>query len=135
MTVVDSSAVIDLLLGGEVVAEVSALLAREDEISAPDLLVFEVLSALRRETFRGTVPEGRAATALEDLGDLRITLLPSLGLRHRAWELRANLTASDALFVALAEELGERLATKDRGLTTAARRHTGVEVLELGATS
>jgi predicted nucleic acid-binding protein len=43
------------------------------------------------------------------------------------------MTAGDALFVALAEALGEPLATKDGGLATAAARHADVEVLVLGA--
>jgi predicted nucleic acid-binding protein len=54
-----------------------------------------------------------------------------LPLRDRAWELRENLTAADALFVALAERLGEPLATKDRRLALAARKHAGIEALEL----
>lgn len=52
-------------------------------------------------------------------------------LRSRAWELRDNLTAADAPFVALAEQLGEPLATKDQGLATTARAQTSIEVIEL----
>jgi predicted nucleic acid-binding protein len=80
------------------------------------LLVFEVLAVLRRETLRGALAEGRAAGAVDDLGDLPIELFPSLAMRERAWSLRRNLTAADALFVALAERLGERFATKDGAL-------------------
>ena len=58
---------------------------------------------------------------------------PTLALRDRAWELRENMTAADALFVALAERLDEPLATKDRGLARAAREHAQVDAIELGA--
>jgi predicted nucleic acid-binding protein len=47
--------------------------------------------------------------------------------------LRDSLTAADALFVALAEQLDEPLATKDRALAAAARAQAGVEMLELAA--
>jgi predicted nucleic acid-binding protein len=67
-----------------------------------------------------------------DLGDLSMELFPALPFRNRAFDLRLNLTAADALFVALAESLGEPIATKDRGLAAAAREHSSVEVLLLG---
>jgi predicted nucleic acid-binding protein len=73
----------------------------------------------------------RATGAIEDLGDLALTLFPSLRLRQRAWELRRNFTAGDALFVALAEELDEPLATKDRALAAEVNKHTGAMVLLL----
>ncbi len=104
----------------------------EGELAAPDLLVFEVLAVLRREVARGGLSEDRAAGAVSDLGDLPIELFPSLPLRRRAWALRANLTAGDALFVVLAEQLGEPLATKDSALCAEAAKHAIVEVLQLG---
>jgi predicted nucleic acid-binding protein len=68
---------------------------------------------------------------VDDLGDLALELFPSLPLRRRAWELRDDLTAADALFVALSEALGEPLATKDRTLAATVRRRPGIEVVEL----
>lgn len=59
------------------------------------------------------------------------SLFPSLALRERAWELRENMTAADALFVALADRLGEPLATRDRGLADAARAIAGVDAIVL----
>lgn len=132
MTVLDSSAVLDFLLGQQGAREVESILAREREAAAPDLLVFEVLATLRRHVQRGVVREERAAAAVEDLGDLGVRLFPTLSLRQRAWELRENLTAADALFAALAELLAEPLATKDRGLAAAARERASIEVIELG---
>lgn len=131
MTVLDSSAVVDFLLGQKAASEVESILASEREAAAPDVLVFEVLATLRRHVQRGVVDEERAAAAVEDLGDLSLRLFPTLSLRRRAWELRENLTAADALFVALAELLAEPLATKDRGLAAAARGRASIEVGEL----
>ncbi|MDQ3409166.1 MAG: type II toxin-antitoxin system VapC family toxin [Actinomycetota bacterium] len=133
MTVLDTSGVIDLLLGGQAAKQVEGLLDREGSVAAPELLVFEVLAVLRRDALRHAMTEERAAAAIDDLGDVSIELFPSLPLRSCAWGLRHNLTAADALFVALAERLEEPLATKDRGLAAAARSHAAVEVIHLEA--
>lgn len=128
MTVVDTSAVVDFLLGTGVADQVEALMALEGEVAAPDLLVFEVVAVLRRETLRGGITEERAVGAIGDLGDLPVELFPSLPLRYRAWELRRNLTAADALFAALAESLGEPFATKDGPLAIVVAKHATIDV-------
>jgi predicted nucleic acid-binding protein len=131
VTVVDTSGVVDVLLGSGAAARVGGLIAAEGSIAAPDVLVFEIVAVLRRMALRGTAAEERLRGAVTDLGDLSVELYPSLPLRARAWELRANLTVGDALFLALAEQLGEPLATKDAGLADAAERHGSVEVVRL----
>jgi predicted nucleic acid-binding protein len=133
VTVVDTSAVVDFLLGVGAARDVEVLMGVESELAAPDLIVFEVLAVLRRQAYRRELADERAAAAVADLGDLPIQLFPSLPLRQRAWSLRGNLTAADGLFVALAEQLGEPLATKDRALWAEAPKHATVEVLELNA--
>ncbi|HUN78601.1 MAG TPA: type II toxin-antitoxin system VapC family toxin [Solirubrobacteraceae bacterium] len=133
MTVLDTSAVVDYLLDTGVAEPVHELIRHEGELAAPDVLVFEVLAVLRRESHRGVIAEPRAAGAVADLGQLPIQLFPSLFLRRRVWALRGNLTAADALFVALAESLGEPLATKDEALAREAVRHASLDVLRLGA--
>jgi predicted nucleic acid-binding protein len=107
------------------------LFAQERALAVPDVLVLEVLAVFRRHVQRGSIAPERATHAIDDLGDLAIEIFPSLPLRERAWELRDNLTAADALFVALAERLGEPLATKDRRLAAAAREHAGIATIEL----
>ncbi len=133
MTVVDSSAIVDFLLGTEVAGEVQRLLETEGQLAAPDLLVFEVLAVLRREAAR-SLGEGRAQGAVRDLGDVALELFPSLPLRDRAWALRHNFTMADAIFIALAERLHEQLATKDLPLATAAAEHADADVLVLSPT-
>jgi predicted nucleic acid-binding protein len=135
VTVIDTSGVVDFLLGVGVAERVRTLIVDEGELAAPDLLVFEVLAVLRREANRGTLAEERAAGAVEDCADLPIQLFPSLPLRWRAWALRGNLTTADALFAALAESLDEPLATKDRPLIVELAKHTSIEVIELDAAS
>ena len=130
MTVVDSSGIVDFLLGIGAADSVAALLDREGELAAPDLLVFEVLAVLRREATR-ELSEARAGGAVQDLGDTPLALFPSLVLRDRAWTLRRNFTIADAVFIALAEQLAEPLATKDRSLVREAAKHADAEVFLL----
>jgi predicted nucleic acid-binding protein len=132
VTVVDTSAVVDYLLGAEASAEVGSLLARERVVAAPDLLVFEVLAVLRRQTLRGAIRADRVHGAINDLADLQMDIYPTLPLRQRAWDMRQNVTAGDGLFIALAERLREPLLTKDQALATAARAHANIEVIVVG---
>lgn len=127
MTVVDSSAIVDFLLGVGAAEEVERRLEREGELAGPDLLVFEVLAVLRRESGRG-LGLARADGAVRDLGDVALVLFPALALRERAWTLRRNFTIADALFIALAEQLAEPFLTKDASLAREAAKHSKAEV-------
>ena len=133
MTVLDTSGVVDFLVGEQCYPEVADLLQKEGTVAGPDLLVFEVVAVFRRQVQQHGMNSDRAKSAIEDLGDLPLELFPALPLRTRAWELRTNFTAADAFFVALAEHLGEPLATKDRRLGTAASTYTNIQVIELGS--
>jgi predicted nucleic acid-binding protein len=132
VTVIDTSGVVDFLLGVDSAGQVEELMTVEGELAAPDLLVFEVIAVLRRDTHRRLLAEGRARAAVDDLGDLPLELFPSLPLRGRAWDLRRNLTAADALFVSLAEQLDEPFATKDSALAAETIKHTSLHVVRLG---
>ena len=133
MTVVDTSAVVDYLLGVDAGQALERLIEAEGELLAPDVIVFEVIAVLRRLCLRGEITEDRGAAAVADLGEMRLALSPSMELRERAWGLRENLTAADALFVALAEQLSEPLASGDRPLLNAiaANAALDIEVLPL----
>lgn len=130
MTVLDSSFVFDLLVSDVPPRHDDEAWDEGSEAAAPDLLVFEVLSALRRHVLVGSITPARAAAAVDDLGDLAVELFPTMVLRKRAWELRDNMTVGDALFVALAELLAEPLVTRDARLAKAARLHTSISVIE-----
>ena len=126
MSVIDTSAVVDLLLGSASGSVIADLLA-EGPAAAPELLVFETLAVLRRDVARGALDPGRARGAVEDLGDVPIDLFPLRPLRVRAWELRENLTIADGMFVALAEQLDEPLITLDGRLARATAEHSRAE--------
>lgn len=130
MTVLDTSGLVDYLLSMRAAEAVAQLIRDEGELAAPDVLVFETLATLRRRAFRGQLDDERATSAVADLRDAPLVLVPTLPLRQRAWELRRNFTAGDALFVALAEGLREPLATADRALVDAAHQ-VGVSVVAL----
>ena len=135
MTVLDSSGAVDYLLNTGVAPDVSELLVSEGKtfMAAPEILVVEVLSAVRRIARGGLASDLRAGKAIEDLGAMRVRLFPTLGLRRRSWELRHNVTPGDAMYLALAELIDEPLATKDARLAKAAARHTHVETILLGS--
>ena len=126
MLVVDSSAVLAVLVGRPTPARLIDRLI-DGDLHAPHLIDIEVLHALRRLTARGELTEERAADARLDFGDLALVRYPHVGLRDRIWELRHNLTAYDAAFIALAELLGAPVVTCDARLRTAAGHSAHVE--------
>ena len=131
MSVLDTSATVDYLLRTGASAQVVPLLAESPPPCAPDMMAFEVLAVLRRHALRGVISGSRAAAALRDLGAMPIEWFASMPLRLRAFDLRENVGPADAIFVALAEELGERLVTKDAGLAAAVASLGNVEVRRL----
>jgi hypothetical protein len=77
------------------------------------------LRVLRRWERQGEIDTRRARHALDDLGELAILRYPARMLTDRVWRLRRNLTAYDAQYVALAQELHATLATTDERLAAA----------------
>lgn len=94
-------------------------LTRGGELVAPDLVDVETVSVLRRRWLAGDVTARRFSAAIEDLENLSLTRFPTLPLMRRAYELRADVTAYDAAYVALAEQLDCALVTADARLTKA----------------
>jgi len=78
---------------------------------------------------KGAISDARAQEALRDLRDLPITRYPHQFLLDRVWDLRHNLTAYDAAYVALAEALDASLVTRDARLAAGSRRVVRVELL------
>lgn len=117
MIVADASAVLELLLqthSGSALA--GRLLGSEETLCAPHLLDLEVAQVLRRYRRSGEADAARCREALTDLADMPLTRYPHDVLLSRIWELRDNLTAYDASYVALAELLDAALVTRDRRL-------------------
>jgi len=88
-------------------------------LAAPHLLLVEVANILRRAVRTGVVPGEIAGLAHADLLDLNVELFPYELVASRVWGLRATVTAYDAWYVALAEQLDAPLATLDRKLSRA----------------
>ena len=105
-------------------------LRSSSDVRAPELLDLEVLSVLRRRTLAGRLPESQAVAVLEVYSRLTIERHSSWPLLASIWQLRHNLTACDAAYVALAHRLDCPLVTLDQALLRAPRRPCAVEVLE-----
>ncbi|MGV8042065.1 MAG: type II toxin-antitoxin system VapC family toxin [Thermoanaerobaculaceae bacterium] len=130
MIVVDASAVLELLLGTAIAPRVTArLLDQAESLHAPHLLDIEVAQVLRRFAAAGELTATRGREALDDLDALPITRYPHNILLPRIWELRANLTAYDAAYVALAEALDAPLLTTDARLARAPGHRARVELM------
>ncbi|KYH43447.1 type II toxin-antitoxin system VapC family toxin [Branchiibius sp. NY16-3462-2] len=124
MIVVDASAVVDALTLAPATEELRHTLSAED-LHAPQLIDFEVVSAIRGLTLGGHLSPARAEDALTDYAELPIQRWPSDGaLRLRSFQLRQNLSAYDAAYVVLAEALDCHLVTRDGRLA----RSTGHDV-------
>lgn len=95
------------------------LLRAHRDLAVPDLVDVETTAVLRRRWLAGTITDERFEQAVEDLIDIPLVRVPTLALIRRAFELRANVTAYDACYVALAEALGWPLCTADRRLAQA----------------
>jgi predicted nucleic acid-binding protein len=131
--VLDASAAVDWLLRTP-----SGLLIDERIYAPPHgqietlhtvhLLDVEFAQVLRRLVREGTVTSKRAEEAIADLMALRMTRYAPVLLLGRVWRLRQNLSAYDATYVALAEELKAPLITRDRRIAGAAGHAAVVEV-------
>jgi predicted nucleic acid-binding protein len=98
-------------------------------LAAPDLIDVETVAVLRKRWTAEDLTDERFSQAVDDLADLALTRYPTLPLMRRAFELRANVTAYDATYVALAERLHTTLLTADQRLASAPTITCPVEVL------
>jgi predicted nucleic acid-binding protein len=129
--VVDASALLEFLLQTPLGTRVEVRLFRdEDELHSPHLVDVEVTQGLRRLVRAGEVSAGRAAEAMGDLADLNLQRHPHLDLLSRAWKLRENVTAYDAMYVALAEALDAPFVTCDTPLAKAPGHRARIEAIE-----
>jgi predicted nucleic acid-binding protein len=99
------------------------------DVAAPDLVDVETVAVLRRRWLAGSLTDRRFATAVGDLEALALDRYPILALMRRAYGLRANVTAYDATYVALAEVLGCELVTGDRRLANSPGPRCPIRVL------
>ena len=104
-------------------------MTRQRPCTRPILLDVEVAQVLRWYAASGEIDGERGRTALADLADFPLNRYPHEFLLPRIWDLRQNLTAYDAVYVALAEALDAPLITCDRRLAAAPGHRARVEVV------
>jgi predicted nucleic acid-binding protein len=129
--VVDASALLEFLLQTSLGARVEIRLFRDqDELHAPHLVDVEVVQGLRRLVRTGEVSSGRADEAIADLTDLDLHRHAHIDLLGRAWKLRENLSAYDAMYVALAEAIEAPMVTCDSPLGKAPGHRARIDVID-----
>ncbi len=130
MIVVDASVVANALADDGADGRMArSRLTTGDDLVAPDLVDVETVAVLRKRWIAGDVSRNRFSAAIDDLEDLDLVRYPALPLMCRAFDLRDNVTAYDAVYVALAERLGCPLVTADQRLAAAPGITCSVEVL------
>jgi len=128
--VVDASAVLELLLATSAAKLVSErLLVSGETLHAPHLIDLEVAQALRRYSRSAELAADRGVQALSYLAQFPLTRYRHDVFLARIWELRHNLTAYDAAYVALAETLDAPLVTRDQALASAFGHRAKIELI------
>lgn len=130
MIVVDASAVIELLMCSELGGRLETRLFGGDELlNAPQLLDVEVLQVVRSLVAARELSVEAARDRIERLQQMDLVRHPHTELAQRIFELRHNLTAYAAAYLALAEHLGEAtLVTCDRAFEKVPGHRARIEV-------
>ena len=115
MIVVDASAAITAVLN----AGAARRALSGEQLHAPHLIDAEVASGLRRRVAAAQLSAADGWSVLNTWRSLGMTRYPVFALLERVWELRDNLSAYDASYVALAEALDCSLLTADSALSRA----------------
>jgi len=126
VAVIDSGAVLELLLQHGASGVPRNAVIDERSLAAPHLLDPEFLSSSRKIVLRGNIPPGRAERLIGEFERVTIQRFSHGPLLEKAWALRENITPYDAMYVALAHTLDVPLITTDARLARAAQRYCTV---------
>ena len=130
MLVVDASAILEVLLltpAGQTIED--RIFSTTETLHAPHLFDLEVAQVLRRYCANGDMTPERGYQALSDLTNFPITRYPHDLFLPRIWELCHNVTAYDAVYIALAESLSAPLLTRDARLASAPGHQSKIELV------
>ncbi len=129
--VLDASVLVEVLLSRPSVARLADRMQDPGEgLHVPHLVNLEVAQTLRRYQASGDMSPQRARQALLWFEQMPLERHPHWPFLGRIWELRHNLAAYDAAYVALAEALEAPLLTCDSALASAPGHHAVVELIE-----
>jgi len=128
MLIVDASCMAEVVLSGPDSEPVRRRLEQDPDHAAPCLVDAEVLGVIRKFHRRRELDATAAQLAIQDLESWPAIRFDHRPLLARAWDLRDSMTAADALYVALGEELAATVVTLDRRLVRASGARCAVEV-------
>lgn len=129
MLVVDASVIAPAIADGGTDGDNYRARIKGQQLAAPDLLRVEAMSVLRRHLANGSLTPNQATNAADDLLSLPLVVYPTAPFLRRGWELRGNVTAYDACYVALAEALNCTLLTADHRLASAPGTRCQIETI------
>ena len=132
MLVVDASCLYEFLIATPAGRQIEQRLALDDELFAPHVVDVEVLGLLRRQHRLGRLDRTAAELVVNELAEWPGVRVPHSPLLRRAWQLRDNVRAWDAMYVALAEALGAILLTSDARLAAASGPNCEIELFGAG---
>lgn len=127
MSVIDASAVVDLLLKSDTSASTKSIFSHD--VYAPALLIPETMSALKKATLLKHLTKESARDKVALLAFLPVELIPMQRLSLDVWELSDTFSSYDACYVSLARQLEQELITSDKRLANEARRFVRVKLL------
>jgi predicted nucleic acid-binding protein len=114
--VLDVSTAVAALIGRGPERDWALDLVLSQELAAPHFMLAEAANQLRRASLLRRVPDEQAGLAFRELLVMPVTLYAFVDYGQRVWQLRNTVTAYDAWYVALAEDLGVPMATIDNRL-------------------
>lgn len=118
MLVLDASVAIKWFVEEPGTGAAMALLAQDDSLIAPDLVIAEVANAAWKHLMRGDLQHDQLAHVPEAMPRMFAELWPTVWLASRAFAIAAELRhpVYDCFYLALAERAEATLVTADRRL-------------------
>jgi predicted nucleic acid-binding protein len=128
--VTDASVVLEVILRTQTGMKIQGrVLSARETLHAPHLIDLEVCQVLRRYLHNRQLTADRAYDAMEDFQSMRIFRYPHQVFWKRIWELRNNMTAYDAAYIAVAETISAPLLTTDKRLASTQNHSAKIEFL------